>query len=320
MTLPFVGNKPEGMHTRCGPRGPVLRAQQESINPQHSTISEDQPIPTNSAPALDNHQPNECKNGATSVQPCADFIPFPSLDPEGDASRPQQRERMAQQDAGCAEMSELVPAEQKMDGAARVDDHQPLTNDIQPAHRTIAQRASMTINHHQSAINDEPEYLYPCPSDPELIDKWCHDHRHLNRGQHAHLALPGFLPVHKSPKQQPLDSDSKDQCKNGATSRGEPSLQFAPESGAVVVQACEATQPKSGATCPDADCGAGSEPHSHIRAAAQPELAQSASMTINHQQSTINKPPPPLIEPLFKHRVLTEDLGRELRRHFVRAR
>ena len=53
MTLPFVGNKPEGMHTRCGPRGRVLRAQQESINHQHSTINE---------------LTTRCKNGAILVQ------------------------------------------------------------------------------------------------------------------------------------------------------------------------------------------------------------------------------------------------------------
>ena len=41
---------------------------------EQTTISEDQTIPTNSAPALENHSSDWCKNGATSVQPLTESL------------------------------------------------------------------------------------------------------------------------------------------------------------------------------------------------------------------------------------------------------
>ena len=66
---------------------------------------------------------------------------------------------------------------------------------------------------------------------------------------------------------------------------------------------------------PQADGVGTTEPHAQQVQASRPSAAGAAGV---NKQSTINFVPE--IQPLFKHRVLTEDLGRELRRHFAGAK
>jgi hypothetical protein len=110
--------------------------------------------------------------------------------------------------------------------------------------------------------------------------------------------------LHAVIENTPLLHEAKDQCKNGATSV-QPSTDLIPSPASE-------------------DEGSNGEESIHAKptiaetsaASTQAPLAQSAP--IINRQSTINSLPD--IQPLFKHRVLTEDLGRELRLHYACAK